>query len=79
MLSTNPGGYKNNDILAEGASGYEIELYRSMYDKQDGHLKNETFIRTFSYDAQDSVVVKVQNDPTVPPTSENTSEPSLQD
>ena len=79
MLVDNPGGYKNNDILVEGMNGYEVELCRAMYDKQDGHLKDESVIRTFSYDARDSVVVKLQNEPTVPPSSENTSEPSSQD
>ena len=79
MLSTNPGGYKNNDVLVEGMNGYEIELYKSMYDKLDGHLKDETVVHTFSYDARDSVVVKLQNDQTVPPSSEVPPESSLHD
>ena len=72
MLSSNPGGYKNNDVLVEGMNGYEIVLYRAMYDKQDGHLIDENAIRSFSYDARDAVVVKLQNGPT----TEDTPGPS---
>ena len=60
MLPTNPGGYQNNDVLDEGQNGYVIELYRAMYDKETGALKNETFINTYSYDPRDAVVVQLQ-------------------
>ena len=79
MLSTNPGGYKNNDVLVEGMNGYEVELFRATYSKQDGSLIDEDSILTFTYDARDSVVVKLQNDPVVPPSSEGDSEPPLED
>jgi vancomycin resistance protein YoaR len=75
MLSNNPGGYKNNDILVEGMNGYEVELYRSMYDKQDGSLIDEDAILTFKYDARDSVVVKLQNESPTPPATEETPDP----
>lgn len=68
MLSDNPGKYKNNQVLDSGMNGYEVEIYKAMYDKKDGHLQNENFLYTYSYEAKDSVVVKIQDKP-VPETS----------
>ena len=80
MLSNNPGKYKNNQVLDAGMNGYEVEIYKSMYDKKDGHLQNENFLSTYSYEARDSVVVKLQDAPvpetSVPSTSTGTSTPA---
>ncbi len=80
MLQNNPGGYKNNQVLDAGTNGYEIEIYKSMYGKQDGRLQKEDLLGTYSYEARDSVVVKLQDKPTpdtsVPSTSTGTSTPT---
>ena len=80
MLSNNPGKYKNNQVLDAGMNGYEVEIYKCMYDKKDGHLQNENFLSTYSYEARDSVVVKLQDAPvpetSVPSTSTGTSTPA---
>ena len=72
MLSNNPGKYKNNQVLDAGMNGYEVEIYKSMYNKKDGHLQNENFLYTFSYEARDTVVVKIQDKPATD-TSESTT------
>ena len=64
--------YKNNQVLDAGMNGYEVEIYKSMYNKKDGHLQNENFLYTFSYEARDSVVVKIQDKPATD-TSESTT------
>ena len=71
MLSDNPGGYKNGQELAAGVNGYEVEIYSSMYGKQDGLLQNKNFVSTYTYEAKDAVVVKLQPKPTEPPASSN--------
>lgn len=82
MVSDNPGGYKNGQELVAGTNGYEVEIYSSMYDKDDGHLQNKNFVCMYTYEARDSVVVKLQQKPTeppassVPPTSESIPESS---
>ncbi len=69
MISDNPGGYKNGQELVAGVNGYEVETYSSMYDKKDGHLQNKPFVCMNTYEARDSVVVKLQEKPTEPPAS----------
>ena len=61
MVSGNPAGFVNGEVLAEGAEGYVLEVYKSMYDKETGLLQNETFVCTFSYDALDAIVVRLQS------------------
>lgn len=75
MQSDNPGGYKNNDILSLGMNGYIVELYKSTYSKQDGSLISKSLISTFEYEAKDSVVVKLQNNATEPPASDENPDP----
>lgn len=75
MQSNNPGNYKDGDVLSEGMNGYVIELYKSIYDNQDGTLIEEILIGTYTYEAQDSVVVKLQNNATEPPASDENPDP----
>lgn len=69
MLQDNPGGYEDGQKLVDGANGYTIEIRRSMYGKEDDQLQNEVFVSTYSYEARDSVVVKLQENPSTTPTN----------
>ena len=73
MVSDNPGGYKNGQELVAGVNGYEIEIYSSMYNKEDDRLQSKNFVTTYTYAARDSVVVKLQEKPTEPPASSGPS------
>ena len=57
-------GYENGYILYAGANGYNIEVYRALYDKvtEDPEPKPrlETFVDAYSYAPQDSIVVQIQ-------------------
>ncbi len=75
MVHDNPGGYKNGQELVAGVNGYEVEIYSSMYDEEDGHLQDKRLVNSYTYEARDSVVVKLQQKPTEPPTSSVPSEP----
>lgn len=79
MLENNPGGYKNNQVLDSGMNGYEVEIRKAMYNKQTGLLDSD-LLYTYSYEARDSIVVKLQDTPTpdtsVPSTSTGTSTPT---
>ncbi len=75
MSKDNPDGLKNNDELVPGINGYEIELYKTMYKKSDGQLKNENFISTYTYSAQDAVLVKLV-DTTTPDDSTDPNTPN---
>ncbi len=79
MLSDNSGGYTDNQELVAPLNGYEIEIYKYLYDKDSYSLQNKTFLTTCKYEARDAVVVKLQDSattPTVPGT--DTSTPSTQ-
>lgn len=76
MVADNPGGYKNGQELVAGVNGYEVEIYSSLYDEKDGQLQNEYLVNTYTYEARDSVVVKLQQNSTEPSASSTPSEPS---
>lgn len=80
MVQNNPGGYKNNQVLDAGANGYDVEIYKAMYDTTDGHLQKEELIYAYSYSARESIVVKLQDKPlpetSVPSSSTGTSGPA---
>lgn len=70
MTADNPGGYQDGDVLSDGKNGYEVEIYCWRYNKQSGLLQDEEVVATYYYEAQDSVVVKIQTattpDPDIP-------------
>lgn len=59
MLPNNPGNYQEGDILEEGLEGCVVEIYIAEIDEETGVLLNETFCNVYSYEAKDSVVVKL--------------------
>ena len=69
MLPDNAGGYTDGHILFAGADGYVVEVYKAWYDKNtedpNPQPRLETFVCTYSYAPQDSIVVKLQ-EPTAP-------------
>ncbi|MBE6958093.1 MAG: hypothetical protein E7447_02940 [Ruminococcaceae bacterium] len=60
MLPNNPGGYINDQLLDPGQQGCVVELYRAIYDKKTGTLQNESFMTTYSYEARDAIIVRIQ-------------------
>ncbi len=66
MLSDNPGGYTNNQELVSPLNGYEIEIYKYLYDKNSNVLKSKTLLSLCEYEARDSVIVKLQDSTTSP-------------
>lgn len=67
MQSNNPGNYTDGYILSEGMNGYVVELYKIVYDIQDGTLVEETLIGTYTYEAKDVVMVKLESASTPSP------------
>lgn len=76
MYTDNPGGYKNGQVLSAGINGYEVELYGSLYSKDNSQLQNKRLIGTATYSARDSVVVKLQNNPAANPSEPSGTTPS---
>ena len=76
MVADNPGGYKNGQELVAGVNGYEVEIYNSLYTDSNGQLQNKYLVNTYTYEARDSVVVKLEQKPTEPPASSTPSTPS---
>ena len=79
MVANNPGGYQNGDVLSDGTNGYEVEIRCLLYNKQNGQLWDEKLISTYSYEAQDSVIVKIQEVTTNPSTPSETPDSGVSD
>lgn len=62
MLPDNPGNYTDGQVLVQGTNGYETELVKLL---QYTGWEDNSVIGTYTYEAQDNVVVKIQN-PTTP-------------
>ena len=62
MLPDNPGNYTDGQVLVQGTNGYEIELVKLL---QYTGWEDNSVIGTYTYEAQDSVVVKIP-EPTTP-------------
>ncbi len=62
MLPDNPGNYTDGQVLVQGTNGYEIELVKLL---QYTGWEDNSVIGTYTYEAQDNVVVKIP-EPTTP-------------
>ena len=76
MSEDNPGGYKNDDVLVQPITGYDVSTYIRKYSKDTGTLISENLITTSAYSKLDKVVVKIDVPPTEPPTEVPTDAPS---
>lgn len=76
MREDNPGNYKENDVLVEGITGYDVTVYCSRYEKQTNRLLNSFVASADRYEKRNTVIVAIQDpvvesgDPT-PSTSPN--------
>ena len=62
MLPDNPGNYTDGQVLVQGTNGYETELVKLL---QYTGWEDNSVIGTYTYEAQDNVVVKIL-EPTTP-------------
>ena len=63
----NDDGYKDGDIVQEGAVGYVIKTYRLKYDDKTGDLISRDYVVTTQYSSQPKIIARV-------PTPEETTE-----
>ena len=59
MISNNPGGYVDGQVLVAGINGYHVEVYVNQHTGGASE-PSKKFIGEFTYDARDAVVVKLQ-------------------
>ena len=71
----NEEGYKDGDIVQEGAVGYIIKTYRLKYDDKTGELISRDFVITTQYSSQPKIIARVPT-PTEAPTEEPTETPT---
>lgn len=73
----NEEGYKDGDIVQEGAVGYIIKTYRLKYDDKTGELISRDFVTTTQYSSQPKIIAKVPTEETTePPTEAPTEAPT---
>ena len=77
MLSDNPAGYKEGDVLVQGIAGTTIRTKLCMYTKDTFTLIEERLIAESEYDMREQVVVDFYEPPTEEPTDPSSpSEPT---
>lgn len=76
LPENNPGGYKDGDVISQGAKGYKVSVYKFLYDKLTGQETDEELVNETSYAKRNNVVVEIEEVviPTEP--SEPTEAPS---
>lgn len=60
MIKDNPGKYKDNDVLVEGITGYDVTVYCSRYEKQTNRLLNSEVESADRYEKRNTVIVAIQ-------------------
>lgn len=60
MVQDNPGKYKENDVLVEGITGYDVTVYCSRYEKQTNRLLNSVVVSADRYEKRNKVIVAIQ-------------------
>ena len=69
MLSDNPAGYKEGDVLVQGIAGTTVRTKLCMYTKDTFTLIEEHLIAESKYAMREQVVVDFYEPPTEPPTN----------
>ncbi len=78
MLTTNPGGYTDGQVLVSPITGYSINVYRCKYDKDNGRLLSKTLENQSRYQSRNAIVVSLQ-EPVVEATDPTeTTDPSTE-
>ena len=77
----NEEGYKDGEVIQEGAVGYVIKTYRLKYDDKTGELISRDFVNTTQYSSQPKIVARVEapeetTEPTEVPTEKPTEAPT---
>lgn len=77
----NEEGYKDGEVIQEGAVGYVIKTYRLKYDDKTGELISRDFVNTTQYSSQPKIVARVEapeetTEPTAAPTEKPTEAPT---
>lgn len=75
MSPNNPGKYQDGQQLVSPITGYDVEIYRYKYNKENGALIAKDLLYTVHYASRDAVVVDIQTPPEPTEPSEPTTDP----
>lgn len=76
MVTGNPGGYMDGQLLVAPIIGYDVELVQAIYGKNGDNVHSRETLMVRHYDARDSVII-VLKDPTPDIPSTDPTEPSV--
>ena len=66
-------GQKDGDILQEGITGYDVDVYMDKYDRETGELLSSLQVSTSAYVKQDQIQVRIESEQ---PSTEPTEDPT---
>lgn len=76
LPADNDDGYKDGDVIQEGAVGYVIKTFRLKYDDKSGALLSRDFVNTTQYSSVPRIIAKVDTPETTEPTQPSTEAPT---
>ncbi len=69
MSADNAQGYKDGDYIVDPYTGYDVETYKSKYDKQTKALLSKDLVDRSNYRKRDAIICKITTssvDPSIP-------------
>lgn len=72
----NEEGYKDGEVIQQGAVGYTIKTYRLKYDDHTGELVSRDFVTTTQYLSTPKIIARVAEEETTEETEEPTEKPT---
>ena len=72
----NDEGYEDGDVIQKGSTGYVVDTYKKIYDKETKEQIREKYVTRSSYRPHNEIIAKVEPKPTEPPTEPPTEAPT---
>lgn len=76
FIYNNTQGYKDGDVIQEGAEGYEVKSFQVKYNSTNGKKLSSDWVATTKYPGQKQIIARVEPEPTTVPTTEATEPPT---
>lgn len=78
MSADNPEGYRDGDVIVDGYTGYDVDVYKCKYSKSDDSLQSRDYVDSSNYRRRDAVVCVIKKTETPPTTpSTGTTQPGM--
>ncbi len=60
MSANNPEGYRDGDVIVSGYTGYDVDVFKCKYSKEDDTLISRDYVDSSNYRRRDAVVCSIE-------------------